>query len=320
MADTFRVTMHFQHSYFGFSETWYLPNASYGSLLPKLRKMYDARNSLLEQQYSTLAIRIAKEDNTRHSRLLVTGDNDTSDMGVKNFPVWDRGAYTDETAPPSWTFGPDNSDQTRAALQMQGLVGGKRVCLKYMAGVPDFVSLTEPKTVKDKDNGIWWGLFADYVKKIVNDGWCIKSLNKLQTAAGDLPANPLVPVIGWAQRSTAPSILGMQMQLALPFSGVQGDRIILQGVRMKADGIKSPNGKWLIESVQTDSTTQVRTIWLRDTERHDPSTFKTLGKFRRELYTYTPLDNLDSVRMGIHKRGKPFFSPRGRAKTLRYAS
>ena len=69
-----------------------------------------------------------------------------------------------------------------------------------------------------------------------------------------------------------------------------------------------------------NTVTQTRTIWLRDTDRFDPATFKTLGKFRLEMYTFTALDGFNYVRMGIHKRGKPFFSPRGRAKTLRYAN
>ena len=43
MADNFRATMHFQHSYFGFSETWYMPNSSYTSFLSKLKLMYEAR-------------------------------------------------------------------------------------------------------------------------------------------------------------------------------------------------------------------------------------------------------------------------------------
>ncbi len=318
MSDTFRATMHFQHSYFGFSETWYKPNTTYPALLSALGRLLYTRCGMLEQQYVPLAVRLAKEDDTRHSRLLTVGPNNMSDVGGGNFNVPDRGSYGDETVSPTADIGPDNSDQTRASLQMIGLVAGKRVCLRYLAGVPDFVSLTEPKTVSDKNAGKWWKAYEDYTKAVVDDGWCIKSLNKLQTASGDLPANPLIPVIGYQSPSVSPGILGVQMPLAISFAGVQGDRILLQGVRMKEDGLKSPNGKWIIDSIVLNSITQTRTIFLRGTELFDPSLFKTLGKFRRELYTYTALTVFDFVRMGTHKRGKPFFSPRGRAKTRKY--
>ena len=81
---------------------------------------------------------------------------------------------------------------------------------------------------------------------------------------------------------------------------------------MTRKGLQSPNKTWIIDGTEVDTPNAQRTIWLRGTEGFDPTTFLTLGKIRAVQYAFTVPTWYEPIRVGIHKRGKPFGSPVGR--------
>lgn len=297
--------MYFGQAQTGWSETWWYPNGRSTTFYGKLQSMVNKRVSMLAANHSLLAIRLTDEGANRFTRLIVAGGSTALDAGLPVITLPGRGR---EDGGGSNVEGPP--DQVRAALHMEVIRDAQRIGLRYLAGFPDDISLTENPTLNTNFAKKWWELFGQWREEIIENGWAIKALNK----GTDFP---LMPVLTYRLRTAAPSVLGVVVNSGLPFTNTIGQKVALQGVRMTRKGLESPNRTWIIDGVEVDVPTSQRTIWLRGTEGFDPSTFLTLGKVRAVSYYYQAPSWLEPIRVGIHKRGKPFGSPVGRRPTRR---
>lgn len=305
MPNAARVTMFFGQSSAGWSETWWYPDGLSTGIWDKISNLATLRVALLNTQHTLLAARVSEEGANRFTRLVLGGKKTTIDFGQAAVTLPSRGK---EDGTGSDLEGPP--DQVRAALQIEMVRAGKRIGLRYLAGFPDDVSLTEPDTMNTDFNKKWWKLFGSWRAEIITAGWAIKQLDK---GAGF----PLINVQTYRLKDAGPSLLGVVTSNAAPFTNLVGDKVALQGVRTIGRGHPSPNGTWSIDSIEEVAGVGQRTIWLRNSEGYDPGTFNALGKIRAVAYTYIAPSWMEPLRVGIHKRGKPFGSPVGRRPTQR---
>ena len=303
MANEVRVTHYFGQGRTGWSETWWYPPGLGSTFWGKLQSMTEKRCDLLVANHTLLAVRVTVEGANRFTRLINAGGPTAIDAAGPIITLPGRGK---EDGLGTRVEGPP--DQVRAAMHLEVVKAGQRIGLRYLAGFPDSISKTEDLTLDKTVNTIWWDLFAAWRQEIVDNGWAIKLLDK---GTGF----PLTNVITYRLRVAAPSVLGVVIPLAAPFTHTPGMRVLLQGVRMVRKGLDSPNGQWYIDGIETDVPNSLRTIWLRGTEGFDPDTFLTLGKLRAKQEGFQTPSWLEPVRVGIHKRGKPFGSPVGRRTT-----
>lgn len=306
MAGIYRVTSFFQQGSFGWSESWYLNAPSDSRLAASITRVMAMRMRLLNIQHTCGGVRISKEGDARYSRMILSGeDKEFNSAGVKiSIPVKGssdiRGGQVE--GPP---------DQVRAALQLEVIKEHRRVSLKYLAGFPDDISGTEPGTINKPPVHPWWDMFDDWKAVIISEGWSIKMIDKSAE-------NLSLPVLNFTVRQNAPGVLGVQLPLNIPWTTGVGERCTLSGVRMRSDGIRSPNGTWTVDMVETFQQAGMRIVYLRNALGFDPADIKTLGRVRSKKYVYAVPDLIAPYRIGIHKRGKPFDTPRGRVKVRTY--
>lgn len=303
MANEVRATWYFGQGQTGWSETWWYPAGLGTGFYAKLEALSKSRVDMLAAEHNLLAVRVTTEGGNRFTRLLKAGGSVQIDNGGANVLLPSRGG---ENGIGSNLEG--RPDQVRSAMHIEVIRAGQRLGLRYLAGFPDDISLTEPGTLNRNFSKLWYSLFGTWRAQLINDGWAIKLLDKGT-------AFPLLPVLTYRLRAAAPSVLGVVISSAQPWTHTVGQKVALQGVRMTRRGLKSPNKTWIIDGTEVDTPLAQRTIWLRGTEEFDPDTFLTLGKIRAVTYGYQQPTWLEPVGVGIHKRGKPFGSPVGRRTT-----
>lgn len=296
--------MYFGQGAAGWSETWWHPDGLSTAIWSRIEKLANARVGLLNTHHELVAVRVSEEGANRFTRLFIGGT--TTRVGIGDIPITLPGKGAAEVVAGSTPEGPP--DQVRAAMHIELTRAGRRIALRYLAGFPDDISLTERQTIDKSPLKSWWKLFANWKAAIINDGWAIKLLDKGNNF-------PLINVQTYRLWEAEPSVLGVVIDAAQPWTIGIGGKVALQGVRMKEQGWKSPNNTYFVDSVEVNQQLGQRTIWLRGSEGFDPSIFATLGKIRGVNYVYTAPEDLDGIRVGIHKRGKSFGAPVGRRKT-----
>jgi len=299
----YRITTFFSQANMGWSETWWKTASGLSELAPSLSRFLDHRNDLLTTFHNVIGCRVAIEGDARKSRLFTPGGSEIA-PGV-NVIVPATGDYPTESPMPNW-------DQVRAVMQFdtvrQGITLGKR----YLSGMPDLTSKTEPNTIDGTKPTEWWKKWLQFTNFIKTNGYAVKILDKTG-------ANPERKITKWVTRALAPNIAGVVTDIALSVNVVQGDKVMIRGSKMKSQGTKPINGTWVVDQVTEDGIAGTKTIFLRGTELYDVEKIKTLGKIRKQAYEYAVPDIIDWVRGGIHKRGKPSNSPRGRSTRKTYS-
>ncbi len=298
-----RVTMYFQQGSSGWSETWWYPPGRNTTFWSKLSDLAYKRVDMLAANHALTHVRVTDEGANRFTRLFIAGkttriDGDGTSINLPGKGKED-GAGGSIEGPP---------DQVRACVHNEIVVGGQRAGLRYLAGIPDDISQTEPETLNPTFTKFWYALYSAWRLRIITDGWAIKNLAKGVD-------NPLIDVVTYRIRAAAPSVLGVVIPGAAAFAGVPPQKVLLQGVRMIRKGLDSPNGTWIIDGVEPDTPVGQRTIWLRGTAGFDPTDFFTLGKVRLKTDQFTLPTWIEPIRVGIHKRGRPFGAPVGRRPT-----
>lgn len=302
---TYRVTQYFNQANMGWSETWYKAAGNMTSLARELTAMLDYRNDLLTNRHNVLAVRVSEEGSNRKSRLFLPGDTKVDGTGVI-VAMGSRGDYPEQGTVLQY-------DQVRACLQLELSIGSERLSMRYLAGIPDAVTKTEAATIDRLAEAKWWEFFDQYCRYMVSAGWSIKTQDK---GVG----NPERNVVRWVIQAAAPSQLGFSVPTGSALTVNVGDKVQVRGVRMHYDGVRAPNGTWYVDAISETAVPDHVTYYLRGATGFDASLIKVTGKVRKNLYTYVVPTTMREFRAGIHKRGRPFGSPRGRRKTIRYAA
>lgn len=308
---TYLVEPMFNQSVIGGAERYLTKDIGIIDLPRFLRSLVVKRNALLSTRHEWVGVRCSEQATSaelladtptpRRSFVLLPGAAQVPQArGVVNIP--ERGVLDPEIDP---RLAPD---QFRAALQLQVTFGVQRTTLRYMAMIPDGYSATEPATIKTPLAG--WEKSLDAFIAWQIDNCRIKGLT-----APDV--DEWKKATGLVAEAAAPKRLGVRLLTATAPAIPLGSKILVQGFRRKLELGSKPslNGTFYVDKIDVTTEPGNTLLFLRGTDNQDPSEWKIFGKVRRKRYAYFDITRIDPYRVGIHKRGRPSMSPRGRRPT-----
>jgi hypothetical protein len=296
----YKVTHMMNRSVMGASESWYTGDWSATQALQYIQELLAARMALVTYATETVGVRLAVYGAKRQSVVLLPPyDVFPGTNSLLQIPA--KGTYTGEVK----NFG---SDQYRAALQNRITYDNTRTVLRYMSGIPDAVSATEPATVDFSLTPQWKQALDRYYNILSSRGWSIR-------AKAITGINAPASVTGVTSMAAAPSLLGIILPAATAPPIVQGSSVQLQHFRA-AKFTRNPtiNGGWTVDSINTTLVPGSLIVYLRNSGTIDPTTVRITALSTIQLVGYSlfTVQNVTWVRCGIHKRGRPSMAPRGR--------
>lgn len=299
----YQVTIFWGQATTGSSETYWTPDVSAGGAAVAITQLLSLRAQLLAVQDYFQGVRVALTGTLRRSQLFLPGNTLFFDSGqIVTVPA----TGTQDGTTPTTT-----RDQVRAALQVVLKFNNSRKTTRYMAGIPDVISLTEPKTIDGNTAVNWWTAFQTFSEFLINNAWRIRG----QVLPPDGPSFRVVDVVAQA---AAPGLVGVQISAATAPSINKGDKVALQGFRpAKGTRAWTINGTWYVASVDITGLPAFVTVYLRGSAGIDPTLQRFTDKtiLRPVTYNYYQIQYFQQQRVGIHKRGKPSLAPRGRRLT-----
>lgn len=296
----YKVTMMWNQSVMGVSESWFTPDQSGLALQKQVTDMLNLRAACMYQIQPFVGVRLALYGAKRQSQVILPPGGPWLDpFSQVTVPTTGNLPGAGSTTRP---------DQLRAVLQMTVQYNDTRRTIRYLSGIPDAYSATEPATIVPGAAGAWGTAFQTWRSYLVNNGWQIQA----RQISGAYLA---VPVNGVTVQAAAPSLLGISVLAATAPPFVVGDRIALAHFR-PAKGTRSAtvNGMWTVDSVNTTLTPGNIIVFLRGSAGIDPDSvrFVATSTIQRVGYQLYPVQAINPYRVGIHKRGRPSMAPRGR--------
>lgn len=293
-----RVTFFFNQSVMGWSETYISKDVAANGAAAVIQRLINARNQILwREENKWVGVRDAIVGLTRNSQAYLPGSNKYFGGGTLTVPAQgQRVSLGGSTETP---------DQLRAVLQFLVIFDGTRKAIRYLSGIPDGLSQSEPGTFNLTANPDWVSNFNAFLDLLVSDGW------RVQGIVAPTPLNN-VPVQALVVHDPAPGLLGIGMTSAtLPALG-DPPLVHLRGFRRRGRGGVSLNGKFYVDSVNTTLRSGLTFWFLRGTSGNNPEDWKVLGKVQPVVNSDFAIQSTRIYRVGIHKRGRPSMAPRGR--------
>lgn len=300
----FRITTGYGQANMGWSETWWSPDASPAVVLGLMNKQMALRKAMLWTYDYFVGVRIAEEGSRRKSQFFPAGNRDWPDAGGQ--------LLIPSTGSRTGTALATRADQVRAALQLRLTYGTGYQTLRYLVGIPDSISATEPVTDDLAGDPAWVAAYTAWRDAIRGDNWQLKVRARGEAAPEENVASIQV-------QTAAPGLIGIGVAVDDAISAPPGSRVHVRGQRKKPSvpDQRTMNGIWVVDSVNTTLVADQVIYFLRNSEGIDPTQFRYLGTIQRVLYTFNDITDVHVHRVGIHKRGRPFGSPRGRRLTRR---
>jgi len=295
----FRVTTGYGQANMGWSETWWTANNDAPALLTTINKQMALRKAMLWDYDYFVGLRIAEEGARRKSQFFPAGTR-WWDAGGGNLLIPANGSRTG-------TALATRADQVRAALQLRVSYGSGRQTLRYLVGVPDSISATEPATDDLTGDPAWIAAYTAWRDAIRDDDWQIK-------ARTPSPTSPERLIRSIGLQTAEPGLIGVGVLTGETLSVQPGDRVHIRGQNRKPSSAdrRTMNGVWVIDSINSTLISGQVIYYLRNSEGIDPTQFRYLGTVQKVEYSYQDITSIHVHRVGIHKRGRPFGSPRGR--------
>lgn len=304
MASDFKMTWFYGQASFGWSESWWKNAADINALAAPIEAYSNFRANMLSKRVSLLGIRVSVMKQERSGRIYLPGVTKTSDTGpVMTIPGT---GFLDDVTQGSQLL---TFDQIRATLRYELVSGTQRLCYRYLDGIPDQVSLTESSVTNFVDPTSWWDGYKAW-RLFVKNNFTIHV-----TKDGTVGENK--PIIQWVTQDPAGGLIGAVLDVTTPLVVAKGKEVQVSAVRMNNGAIRSPNGKWIVDSVVVETGVS-QTIFLRSSETRDITQIKALGKIRTVKDLYAGFDQMTPYKVGTHKRGGPFGQLRGRLKTRNF--
>lgn len=301
----YRVTFFWGQATDGASETYWTPDMSSVSAAKATESMLALRVAMMNTNQYVQGVRVALEGAVRRSSVMIPTKGIFADSGQWiNIPA--AGTIT-----PTGTNG--SADQYRAVLQHQWGFNDNRRTMRYLSGIPDAISATEPATLNFNAATSWWNAWNAWSTYLVTNAWGIKA----QILA---PQQAVYSVIGVVLQSAAPGYIGIQISATAAPSIAKGQKIALHGMRAaKGTRGSTMNGTWIADSMDTSGLPEYVTVYLRSSQGIDPEAQRFTEKttLRPVNYQIYPIQQIIPFRCGIHKRGRPTMAPRGRRLIIR---
>lgn len=295
----YRVTLGFIKYTYGPTETYISKDLTLNTVTPAVQALITARNKMHFQDTLWAGVRISTEGAKQRSVFYPPGDYEPFVTGQLL------------TVPPRGLIVPNiettRADQAKSCLQIRLTYDVDRRCIRYLALPPDSVLMDEPESVNLDANGAYSTAFGEFRALLIGSAWAIKG--RMRTA---LFAE--IPIENWVQSATSPTDVGVVIP-SLPAPGIKvRDFISIKGVRRKGLDRLSYNGRYIVSALNTTLLPDKTIVYLRGTEIGDPASVKLLGTIQRIGHDYFPILNMEGLRAGTHKRGKPLGSPRGKSQ------
>lgn len=302
----YRCTWFYNQAQTGWSETWWTPDGiSVTDLATKIRALTDARARMLTKAHILLAVRVSIEGVRRQTRLFIPPGFSFA-QGSLVLPLRGDGVYDATSAT-------RKSDQVRAAIQMEMRRQNEQISLRYLVGFPDIVSTTEPGALDRTVAQTWWDDLDNYYTVLFRDGWQIKRRSPVTV-------DPEHVVESWRLQAAAPGYIGFVLPGAVATGFVVGGKVHVRNTRMRSPGLRSLNGEWYIDAIDSTLVPGKNVHWLRNSAGYDPADMTHPGTVQRVAYEYVAPDGYSPRRVGVHKRGRPFGLLRGRVTQKRYVN
>lgn len=293
----YKLTLTWNQSVMGVSETYYTNDIAGSVVVDRINEFLIKRYALLWNVHETVGLRISVYGSRRASLFFPPGN--------RKFPGTDKVLIIPSQGALTGAGLQTRPDQLRAVIQMLWMFGDNKQTIRYLSGIPDTVSATEPGTDDLTGNPQWVANFYAWRQWILDHGWQIRA----RTVP---PTDPEFPAANLVVQQAAPGLLGVVVATALTPNFIPGDKAHLRGFRPSKTSCSSINGIWFVDSVNTTLVPDHTVIWLRGSAGIDPNSQKTLGTIQRVKFTLFPVSYIGVYRVGIHKRGRPSPAPRGR--------
>lgn len=300
---TYRTKMGYGQNNIGWSETWWLTGEAPG-VANVINQMMIYRAEMLWDTDYWVGVSVAQEGSRRKSQFFPAGTRYWTAAG-KNLIIPTRGTQTGTSAA-------KRQDQVRAALQLRLQFNGGYSTLRYLCPVADGLTTTEGVPDDLQGNPAWVEAFNQWREFMVTSGAQIKGLIPA-------PDNPERTIRNMYLQEAAPGLIGVGVLTADALDLTTSARVHIRGQKKKPSNPdqRTMNGVWVVDSVNTTQVSGQVIYYLRNTEGIDPTSFRFLGTVQVEKKTFYDVESLTVHRAGIHKRGRPFGSPRGRRLTRR---
>lgn len=301
MGINYKVTLVWAQNVMGVSETLYTPSVDTDTGVFLVNELLQARIQCMFDNQLIQGVRIAQWQTKRRSVMIIPPGG--------YFP----GTKTAVTVPTRGFLKADVSAPTpaqlRDVLQFRCTYGSDRSVMRYLSGVPAQDIGPEPGTFLFQNSGAWLAGWNAYQGVITNRGWAVQGRDR-SSAAGPYQ------VVGITQQTASPGLIGIILRSSLAPTFNMGDKIYTQGFRPKK-GTRAPtlNGHWYLSSVDTTSQPGFTILYLRNSQGIDPNqqNFTDKTAVYTNAYVLYSISAIQPVRIGIHKRGRPFSCPRGRS-------
>lgn len=304
----YRVTFYYTSAGYGLSETWITKDVSEANLAIRMVNLNALRLGMLPPSYVLAGVRASAlgsgvfvTTGKRQSRLFLPGANAFPGPG-DTMTLKEVGTYALETA----TGG---LEQLRSNLQIRLTFAGGRTTTRYVCGISDLLSETSSGSLDFTRAPKWYDAFKTWRDEVVTY-WNIAGRSLIAD-------DPSFNVRGIVKRATGRSVIGMVVTTPDPQAWVVGDLISVSGFRRTKTSVRiSVNGKYHLDQIAPDlPSSGLTTFYLRELIGVEPEDIKVFGTIRRVRRTTFTLTSMDTVRLGIHKRGRPSLTPRGRRLT-----
>lgn len=296
----YKFTHMWNQSVMGVSETWLTRNVSPGSLNTVINQFLQARYALMFDNQFPVGLRISTYPSVDRQSFLIIPPSGSPPFaaGVINLP---QNGFNKSGQ------GPYQPDLLRVAAQLRVSFGTNRQANRYLAGVPDANTYTDPSTIANTGFPAWTNALVAFI--------AFAEANLQIEAIADSTVNPPGAIIGIVNAAAAPTQVGIVVSSATAPNIRQGDRVMVQKLR-PAKGTRNPtmNGQWTVDSVNTTLQPGNTVFFLRNSESITASTQRittasTIRKYSKQAYSVT---SVELVRYLTHKRGRPSIAPRGR--------
>lgn len=307
----YKMTYYWNQSVMGVSETWIFSANTPSGAATQINGWLAARQLLMFDNQFSVGIRISQVNlngpfvapSTRKSYLGKPGASIYVPGGANPINLFTNGKN-------SSTPGANQPDTVRQCLMYKVQYNGSFETQRYLSGIPDGITYTEPQTINWGNQSLWlsnWNAFRTFVTAN-----CQIQYQTMATALNRIAVNGLV------NASTAPSYLGIQVAGGSLGTVVPGTKIHLRGFRPpKGTRNATINGVWTVNSYVAGTSGGLDTIYLNNSQALTPDMISLRGTPTAQLVTYqlSSIDALLSAAIVPHKRGRPTLAPRGRRLT-----
>src|ERR1700761_243984 len=298
----YRMTFMYTSGVMGPTETYITPDLTGDPLGAAVDTFITLRTAMLPRSVEYQGIRASLVGSRRQSQLLTPGENIWRAPNLQ-IRVPAIGQYASEYG----QIGIKPYGQTRGILQIAVSYNNGYTAIRYLGGLPNGMLSLEPNTVNIDTFPVWYQAYRSWSNNAVSSGWAIQG----QAQPPAITAYTVANII----KDPTTNLIGITVNFTGAFPITQGQKLATQGFR-PPKGVRAPtiNGTWNVANVGAPTTATQTTVYLRGSEAISPAQVRfTPNSFIRQvLPTIYPIQGINYVRAGEHKRGRPTTAPRGR--------